>query len=919
MLKSTTDSRQYMHLNLPNGIRVILVEDQRSQKSACSATLHVGHFDDHEDCHGLSHLLEHLLFLGNELYPQTNGLSDFVAAHGGSINASTGTEYTSYFYDVLSEHFDTTLAHFAAMLSSPLLAEKYIEKEIQAIDAEFMLKQKDDLRRLYQVHKETCNPLHPFSKFSVGNKQTFSKFSVEQLKTKLHDFHHRYYQPSNLCLSIISPLPLAESKKLILKHFSNWQSSKQAIRHEYPALYLEQHLGLQINIEPLQHAQRLIITFALPGQKDFYRTKPLAFLSHILGDEGDGCLLDYYKSKNWATSLSAGGGIEGSNFKDFNINLQLTTQGLTEVDAIISALFAYLRLIKDHGLESWRLDELAILNKLMWNYAEPIKPIDEALKLSHALYEYPPEHYLAGDYLLDKPNIDLVAQMLKLFNPHNMRLKLIHKSVPTNTQARWYDTPYQVEPIAQSRLTGFTEPDVIEKLKLPKANRYLPDCKPIKELQQDYKLPKRIVNEQGLELWFGQDHKFLQPKGDCFLTFDCAASANGIISATHKRLWVALINEKLKQKYYQANLAGMHFHLYPHQGGFSLQTNGFSERQLEFCTQLLTQIVLSEDFSNSFTQIKANQHQSLCNSLLNKPINRLFSRLSVLMQQHNYSPVDMAEIMAQTELSDVLKTKNQMFDGFHMEGMMFGNWGIEDTHDVVLKVKQFRHEHKISPPVQKGLADLRTIATQVHMVDCQHNDDAVVFYFQAPSADIKDTALTILLEQLIATPFFNQMRTERQLGYLVGSGYLPYNQHPGIAVYIQSPHKSAHDLMTAIQQFLVEFEAELLAYQEIWPSLKASVMRQLSENDTNLSMQSQRLWMAIGNQDFNFAYQSKMTAVLQQLTFADVQVFYQNLLKRQQFGELILVNSKDKKWQQQTNYEVITSVNDFKKTSKYVH
>jgi secreted Zn-dependent insulinase-like peptidase len=182
LLKSATDQRQYEHFILPNGMRVLLVEDLKCQKSACSATLNVGHFDDYDDCHGLSHLLEHLLFLGNTSFPQANALNDFVAQHGGSINASTGTEYTSYFYDVLNEHLDMSLSQFSAMLSSPLLTETYIEKEILAIDAEFLLKQKDDLRRLYQVHKETCNPQHPFSKFSVGNKQTFAKFTPSQLK-----------------------------------------------------------------------------------------------------------------------------------------------------------------------------------------------------------------------------------------------------------------------------------------------------------------------------------------------------------------------------------------------------------------------------------------------------------------------------------------------------------------------------------------------------------------------------------------------------------------------------------------------------------------------------------------------------------------------------------------------------------------
>ena len=919
MLKSPTDPREYQYVNLPNGVQVLLIEDKRCSKAACSATLHVGHFDDPDNCHGLSHLLEHTLFTGNTAWPQANAFSDFLASHGGSINASTGTEYTSYFFDVANDELDSALAHFAAMLTSPLFSADAITNEIQAIDAEFLLKQKDDLRRLYQVHKETCNPSHPFSKFSVGNKQTFGQFTVAQLQNKLQTFHQTFYQPANLRLCVISRTPIVKILALVDQYFAHWQNVNPVSRSLYEPLYLPEQLALQIDIQPLQAAQRLIITFALPGQQGFYRSKPLTLLSHLLGDEGQGCLLDYFKSQNWASNLSAGGGIEGSHFKDFNINLQLTQHGMNHIDTIVSSLFSYLELIKKQGLENWRLDEIRRLNQLMWDYGEPTKSIDEALKLSHSMFEYASEHIIAGDYLLDKPDLALVKDMLAYFTPHNMRLKLIHQSVETTKQAQWYATPYQTKAISEQRLSRFTSPAPIAQLKLPQANRYLPDCKGPKNLQAQYKIPQRIVAQEGLALWFGQDHKFRQPKGDCFLTFDCAASANGINISTYKRLWVALLNEKLKQKYYQANLAGMHFHLYPHQGGFSLQTNGFSVRQLEFCHQLLAQIVLTEDFSSSFEQVKANQYQALGNSLLNKPINRLFSRLSVLIQQYNYAPIDMAQIMANATVQDVLETKQQLLDSFYLEGMMFGNWEIDDTHEVFAKVLQFRSEHKINGPLQKGLADIRNLPSQIHSVECQHNDDAVVAYYQAPSASIKDTALTILLEQLIATPFFNQMRTERQLGYLVGSGYLPYNQYPGIALYIQSPHRTAEQLLTAIQQFIVEICSQLSQYQTIWPSLKSSVIRQLNENDSNSSMQSQRLWVAIGNRDYEFTYHSRMIATIEQLTFADMHAFFQCWAKRQHFGELILHSSKNKSWHNAGGFEVITSASAFKKSSAYLY
>lgn len=158
MLKSAYDSRQYNHIELANGLRILLVQYPNCVKSACSVTFNTGHFNDDKDCHVISHLLEHMLFLDSNEFTEPNAFNDFIATHGGSINAFTGTEYSSYFYEIEAEYEQQVLTHLYAMLRKPLFCEALIEREINAIDAKFLLKQKDDLRRLYQVHKETCEP-----------------------------------------------------------------------------------------------------------------------------------------------------------------------------------------------------------------------------------------------------------------------------------------------------------------------------------------------------------------------------------------------------------------------------------------------------------------------------------------------------------------------------------------------------------------------------------------------------------------------------------------------------------------------------------------------------------------------------------------------------------------------------------------
>lgn len=63
------------------------------------------------------------------------------------------------------------------------------------------------------------------------------------------------------------------------------------------------------------------------------------------------------------TSLSAGGGASGSNYREFAISCTLTQQGIEHVDDIIQMLFQTLALIGREGLNEWRyLEKEPFLN-----------------------------------------------------------------------------------------------------------------------------------------------------------------------------------------------------------------------------------------------------------------------------------------------------------------------------------------------------------------------------------------------------------------------------------------------------------------------------------------------------------------------------------------------------------------------------
>lgn len=68
----------YRGLELENGMRVLLVSDPATERSAASMSVGVGHMSDPDNIPGLAHFLEHMLFLGTEKYPDAVSGLNFI-------------------------------------------------------------------------------------------------------------------------------------------------------------------------------------------------------------------------------------------------------------------------------------------------------------------------------------------------------------------------------------------------------------------------------------------------------------------------------------------------------------------------------------------------------------------------------------------------------------------------------------------------------------------------------------------------------------------------------------------------------------------------------------------------------------------------------------------------------------------------
>ncbi|MCL9774535.1 insulinase family protein [Vibrio methylphosphonaticus] len=895
---SPNDNRSYRILTLDNAMQVLLIEDQQAQKSAVALAVNVGHFDDPSDREGLAHYLEHMLFLGTEKYPKVGEFQSFVNQHGGSNNAWTGTEHSCFFFDIYPNAFERGLDRFSQFFSAPLFNEEALDKERQAVDSEYKLKLHDDGRRLYQVQKETINPAHPFAKFSVGNLDTLSDRNGQSIRDEILHFHQQQYSADLMTLALIGPHSLDELQQWVESKFDGViNQQRQDKRVDVPFMTAEETQKI-IRVEPIKEIRRLILAFPMPATNQYYHSKPLSYFANLLGHEGEGSLMLYLKNKGWITSLSAGGGASGSNFREFSVSMTLTPQGLEHSDDIIASVFQFIALIKTQGMQEWRHLEKRAVMESAFQFQEPARPLDLVSHLVMNMQNYQVDDIMYGDYKMADYDESLIRECGNYLTASNLKVTLVAKEQTFDKSAKWYFTPYSVAPFTDQQQAMFsgaertTQADVLSSLpfSLPNKNPFIIYDLSSYPAESNHEFPVLLEDLDGFRLWHLQDHEFNVPKGVVFIAIDSPHSVSTPRNIVKTRLCVEMFLDSLSEETYEAEVAGLNYDMYAHQGGVTLSISGFSKKQPQLLNMILQRFASREFNRSRYESIKAQLLRSWNNASKDRPISQLFNQMSGILQPNNPPYPVLIEALETIDVDELPAFVQSILSELHIDMFVYGDWQRQGAIDIAatlkdaLRLANQKYEESLRPLVMLG----KNGSFQREMF-CDQEDSAIVVYHQCDDISPRSIALYTLANHLMSATFFHEIRTKQQLGYMVGTGNMPLNRHPGIVLYVQSPKAAPSELIRSIDEFLNAFYMVLFELDDYqWHSSKKGLWNQISTPDTTLRGRAQRLWVAIGNKDTEFNQREKVLEELKTLTRADMIRFVVNELKPRTANRLIM-------------------------------
>ena len=208
---------KFEEYDLPNGLHVILHQDNSAPVITTGVMYHVGSKDEVKGRTGFAHFFEHLLFEGTPNIKRGEWMK-IVASNGGQNNANTTSDRT-YYYETFPSNNE--------QLGLWMEAERMRHAVINQIGVDTQREVEKKKKRMRMDNQPYGNLLtailnnlytnHPYHWPTIGSMEDLNAAILDEFL----DFYKKYYVPNNATLVVAGDLKPEQTKKWIAEYYGS--------------------------------------------------------------------------------------------------------------------------------------------------------------------------------------------------------------------------------------------------------------------------------------------------------------------------------------------------------------------------------------------------------------------------------------------------------------------------------------------------------------------------------------------------------------------------------------------------------------------------------------------------------------------------------------------------------------------------
>ncbi|MGH9949880.1 MAG: M16 family metallopeptidase, partial [Pyrinomonadaceae bacterium] len=200
---------------LPNGMKVVAVQDSTSPTVSIHVWYDVGGKNDPPGRSGFAHMFEHMMFKATKNMPDEK-MDRLTEDVGGFNNASTWPDFTNYYEVVPSNHLERLLWAEADRMVNLNVDEKNFASERDVVKEEYRQSVlAPPYGKLFWLLDDVTFQKHPYRRGVIGDLDQLGAAT----RADAEKFYHDYYRPDNAVLIVVGDFEQKQLDGWVDKYF----------------------------------------------------------------------------------------------------------------------------------------------------------------------------------------------------------------------------------------------------------------------------------------------------------------------------------------------------------------------------------------------------------------------------------------------------------------------------------------------------------------------------------------------------------------------------------------------------------------------------------------------------------------------------------------------------------------------------
>ncbi|MCC6416253.1 MAG: insulinase family protein, partial [Opitutaceae bacterium] len=730
----------------------------------------------------------------------------------------------------------------------------------------------NDARRVMNVRRELYNPAAGESKFSTGNLKTLAKADA----TAVRAFYEAHYSADRMALALAGTASLDELEKYARASFAAIpKRDLPAVTRE--PIFLPRKAALRLaTIEPVKDIRQLGLEFVMPATRPDFASKSDELLSNLLNYPGKGGLVQYLKDAGLATAVSAGNWERTPNYGSMFINVDLTPAGEKANQRVLEAIFGYIDHLRNAPFPAEFYQDQARIAGLKETFEDRGEGAPLVTELANQALFYPLEVAERAPFVWGQPDEAAYRKLLGALTPDNLLVTLAAKGVPTDQTEEIYGTQYAYTETTGEKYNALRQPPVIADFALPGANPFLPTTTALVAER-----PLRLIDSNTVSLYYAADIEFQRPQTTLIFRFVPRRTTATLENALLLRFYQTCLEDALEPAAGDAALAGVTYALSLGLEGFKLTVSGFGDSPVRFAQRVADTLLKFDVTPERFVVLQEKIIRNLRSYEQTEAYQLARDRAAAVLKEFDYLPDQHLARAPSVTWRETRDLARKYFATGKLETLVHGHITPEAAKEAVMNFKAKLH---FKPVNEENLLRRRHLALQdgqmVIDTGAIAGANSAIWQLCLLPDDLPDTrAAAKVLANFINEPFYTELRTKQQLGYIVGAGdSASLRQYLQLFV-IQSSAYAPDELRARADAFLATAPGLFDALPEAqFATLKAGVRSELAEKPKSIAEKAAQMFALAYDYDGDWERREETLAALEKVTKAEVAALLQTVV-----------------------------------------